>query len=55
MLDAEVGPRALRDRVEGLLDDDGRREELARRMGDLATPDAAGEIARRLLGAAQKE
>jgi UDP-N-acetylglucosamine--N-acetylmuramyl-(pentapeptide) pyrophosphoryl-undecaprenol N-acetylglucosamine transferase len=55
MLDAEVGPRALRARVEGLLDHEGRREELARRMGALATPDAAGEVARRLLGAAEKE
>ena len=55
MPDSAVGARALRDRVEELLDDDGRREELARRMGALATPDAAGEVARRLLGAAQKE
>jgi UDP-N-acetylglucosamine--N-acetylmuramyl-(pentapeptide) pyrophosphoryl-undecaprenol N-acetylglucosamine transferase len=55
MLDSEVGATALRDRVEGLLDDDGRREELARRMGALATPDAAGEVARLLLGAGEKE
>jgi len=55
MPDSEVGAGALRDRVEGLLDDDGRREELARHMGALATPDAAGEVARRLLGAAEKE
>jgi UDP-N-acetylglucosamine--N-acetylmuramyl-(pentapeptide) pyrophosphoryl-undecaprenol N-acetylglucosamine transferase len=53
MLDAEVG--ALRDRVEVLLDDDARREELARRMGALATPGAAGEVARRLLSAGEKE
>ena len=50
MLDSEVGATALRGRVEALLDDDGRREELAIRMGSLATPDAAGEVARRLLG-----
>ena len=50
MLDLEVGATALRGRVEALLDDDGRREELAIRMGSLATPDAAGEVARRLLG-----
>ncbi|MCD6053906.1 MAG: UDP-N-acetylglucosamine:LPS N-acetylglucosamine transferase [Rubrobacteraceae bacterium] len=55
MLDAEVGARALRDRVEVLLDDDARREELARRMGALATPGAAGEVARRLLSAGEKE
>ncbi len=55
MLDSEVGPAALRGRVEKLLHDDPRRGELARRMGALATPDAAGEIARRLLGATQKE
>jgi UDP-N-acetylglucosamine--N-acetylmuramyl-(pentapeptide) pyrophosphoryl-undecaprenol N-acetylglucosamine transferase len=54
MLDAEVSPEALRDRVEGLLND-GRRAELAGRMGALATPNAAGEVARRLLGAAGKE
>ena len=54
MLDSEVDPRALRDRVEGLLDDDERREELARRMAALATPDAAGEVARRLLCAPEK-
>jgi UDP-N-acetylglucosamine--N-acetylmuramyl-(pentapeptide) pyrophosphoryl-undecaprenol N-acetylglucosamine transferase len=55
MLDSEVGATALRERVEGLLKDDGRREELARRMGGLATPDAAGEVARRLLSAPEKE
>jgi UDP-N-acetylglucosamine--N-acetylmuramyl-(pentapeptide) pyrophosphoryl-undecaprenol N-acetylglucosamine transferase len=55
MLDSEVGARELRDRVEGLLDDDARREELAWRMGALATPDAAGEVARRLLCAIEKE
>ena len=55
MLDSEVGAHALRDRVEDLLNDDGRREGLARRMGSLATPDAAGEVARRLLRAGEKE
>ena len=55
MLDSEVGPAALRGRVEELLHDDLRRGQLARRMGALATPDAAGEVARRLLGATQKE
>jgi UDP-N-acetylglucosamine--N-acetylmuramyl-(pentapeptide) pyrophosphoryl-undecaprenol N-acetylglucosamine transferase len=55
MLDSEVGARELRDRVEDLLDDHARREELARRMGALATPDAAGEVARRLLRAGEKE
>jgi UDP-N-acetylglucosamine--N-acetylmuramyl-(pentapeptide) pyrophosphoryl-undecaprenol N-acetylglucosamine transferase len=55
MLDFEVGARALRDRVEDLLDDDARRVELARRIGTLATPGAAGEVAWRLLRAKEKE
>jgi UDP-N-acetylglucosamine--N-acetylmuramyl-(pentapeptide) pyrophosphoryl-undecaprenol N-acetylglucosamine transferase len=55
MLDSEVGARSLRDRVEYLLDDDARREEFAGRMGALATPGAAGEVARRLLCAGEKE
>jgi UDP-N-acetylglucosamine--N-acetylmuramyl-(pentapeptide) pyrophosphoryl-undecaprenol N-acetylglucosamine transferase len=55
MLDSEVGARELRDRVEELLDDEVRREELGRRMSELATPGAAGEVARRLLRAGQKE
>ena len=55
MLDAEVDATALRGRVERLLNDDVRREELARRMAALATPDAAGEVARRLLRAGEKE
>jgi hypothetical protein len=38
-----------------LLDDDARRVELARRMGTLATPGAAGEVAWRLLRAKEKE
>jgi UDP-N-acetylglucosamine--N-acetylmuramyl-(pentapeptide) pyrophosphoryl-undecaprenol N-acetylglucosamine transferase len=55
MLDSEVGARELRHRVEDLLDDDARREELARGMGALATPGAADEVARRLLSAGEKE
>jgi UDP-N-acetylglucosamine--N-acetylmuramyl-(pentapeptide) pyrophosphoryl-undecaprenol N-acetylglucosamine transferase len=55
MLDSEVSARALRDRVEDLLDADARREELARRMAALATPGAASEVARRLLRAGEKE
>jgi len=55
MLDSEVGARELRHRVEDLLDDDARREELARGMGALATPGAAGEVAWRLLSAGEKE
>jgi UDP-N-acetylglucosamine--N-acetylmuramyl-(pentapeptide) pyrophosphoryl-undecaprenol N-acetylglucosamine transferase len=55
MLDSEVGARELRDRVEELLDDDIRRQELGRRMSELATPGAAGEVARRLLRAGQEE
>jgi UDP-N-acetylglucosamine--N-acetylmuramyl-(pentapeptide) pyrophosphoryl-undecaprenol N-acetylglucosamine transferase len=55
MFDAEVDARGLRDRVEELLADDARREELARRMGALATPGAASEVAGRLLRAGDKE
>jgi UDP-N-acetylglucosamine--N-acetylmuramyl-(pentapeptide) pyrophosphoryl-undecaprenol N-acetylglucosamine transferase len=55
MLDSEFGARELRDRVEDLLDDDARRAEFAGRMGALATPGAAGEVARRLLRAGEKE
>ena len=55
LLDSEVSAGVLRGRIEELLVDDGRREELARRMGSLATPEAADEVARRLLYAAQKE
>ena len=52
MLDNEVDATALRERVEGLLKDDTRREGLARNMRGLATPDAASEVADRLLSAA---
>jgi UDP-N-acetylglucosamine--N-acetylmuramyl-(pentapeptide) pyrophosphoryl-undecaprenol N-acetylglucosamine transferase len=55
LLDSEVSAEALRGRIEGLLEDDGRREELARRIKSLATPGAADEVARRLMGAAQKK
>jgi UDP-N-acetylglucosamine--N-acetylmuramyl-(pentapeptide) pyrophosphoryl-undecaprenol N-acetylglucosamine transferase len=55
LLDPEVTAEALRWRIEELLDDEGRREELARRMSSLATPGAADEVARRLLDAAQEE
>ncbi|HEX2740318.1 MAG TPA: undecaprenyldiphospho-muramoylpentapeptide beta-N-acetylglucosaminyltransferase [Rubrobacter sp.] len=55
MLDSEVTAEALRERVEDLLDDDERRETFARRMGDLATPGAAAEVAERLLRAGEKE
>ncbi len=52
MLDGEVHAASLRDRVEGLLNDDTRREGLARNMRGLATPHAADEVAGRLLAAA---
>lgn len=54
MLDADVTAQTLRGRIESLLDDDARREGLAARMGELATPGAAAEVAERLL-AAEKE
>ncbi|HEX6710393.1 MAG TPA: undecaprenyldiphospho-muramoylpentapeptide beta-N-acetylglucosaminyltransferase, partial [Rubrobacter sp.] len=55
MLDAEVNAEALRERVESLLNDDKRRETMASRISELATPGAAGEIAARLLRAGEKE
>jgi UDP-N-acetylglucosamine--N-acetylmuramyl-(pentapeptide) pyrophosphoryl-undecaprenol N-acetylglucosamine transferase len=55
LLDPEVTARTLRERVEGLLREEGRREELAGRMKALATPRAAAEVAGRLLRAAQGE
>jgi UDP-N-acetylglucosamine:LPS N-acetylglucosamine transferase len=39
----------LRARVEVLLEDGPRRAALAARMRELSTPEAAGEVARRLL------
>ncbi len=55
MMDAEVTAESLRRRVEGLLEDDVRREELAGRMAALATPGAADAVAGRLLRAAGEE
>jgi UDP-N-acetylglucosamine--N-acetylmuramyl-(pentapeptide) pyrophosphoryl-undecaprenol N-acetylglucosamine transferase len=55
MPDPEVSTEALRDRVEGLLNDDSRRERLAERIGALATPGAAAEVAGWLLGAVEEE
>jgi UDP-N-acetylglucosamine--N-acetylmuramyl-(pentapeptide) pyrophosphoryl-undecaprenol N-acetylglucosamine transferase len=55
MLDSEVSAEALLGRVEDLLKDDQRRETLASRMGTLATPGAAAEVAARLLRAGEKE
>lgn len=55
MLDAEVNARTLRERIEDLLNDDERRDRLAARMGELATPGAAAEVAGRLLAAAGED
>jgi UDP-N-acetylglucosamine--N-acetylmuramyl-(pentapeptide) pyrophosphoryl-undecaprenol N-acetylglucosamine transferase len=49
--DDEVTAETLRTRVEGLLHDGTRREAYAATMKTLATPEAAGEIAGRLLEA----
>jgi hypothetical protein len=54
MPDAEVDANSLRRRVEALLEDDERRRQLGRRMYELATPGAAGEVAERLLSATEK-
>jgi UDP-N-acetylglucosamine--N-acetylmuramyl-(pentapeptide) pyrophosphoryl-undecaprenol N-acetylglucosamine transferase len=55
LLDSAVTAAALRERVEGLLNDDERREELAGRMRSLATPKAADEVAGRLLRLAARD
>jgi UDP-N-acetylglucosamine--N-acetylmuramyl-(pentapeptide) pyrophosphoryl-undecaprenol N-acetylglucosamine transferase len=55
MMDSQVTAGSLRRRVEDLLNDDERREALARGMAALATPGAADDVARRLLRAAEKE
>jgi UDP-N-acetylglucosamine--N-acetylmuramyl-(pentapeptide) pyrophosphoryl-undecaprenol N-acetylglucosamine transferase len=55
LLDSEVTAPTLRRRVEILLSDEERREELAGRMRALATPQAADEVAGRLLRVTQKE
>ncbi len=55
MPDSEVGAEALRYRIENLLNDGSRREQLAERIGALATPGAAAAVAERLLGAAEAE
>jgi UDP-N-acetylglucosamine--N-acetylmuramyl-(pentapeptide) pyrophosphoryl-undecaprenol N-acetylglucosamine transferase len=51
-MDEDVTAPVLRGRIERLLDDAGRREELERRMSALATPEAADAVAERLLRAA---
>nr|MBA3791714.1 hypothetical protein [Rubrobacter sp.] len=45
----------LRQRVEALLGDDERRERLAGRMGELATPGAADAVAEKLLNAEDED
>jgi UDP-N-acetylglucosamine--N-acetylmuramyl-(pentapeptide) pyrophosphoryl-undecaprenol N-acetylglucosamine transferase len=49
LLDSGVTATTLREHVENLLDDAERRERLAGRMRALATPEAADEVAERLL------
>ncbi len=53
MLDNEVTADTLRARVEGLLNDEQRRNDLAANMRSLATPEAAGTVAVQLLEAAK--
>ena len=55
MMDDEVTVESLKRRVEKLLDDDERRDELAGQMAALATPGAADVVAGRLLQAAGEE
>ena len=53
--DDEVTAETLRVRVEGLLRDGARREAYADKIKSLATPEAAGEIAGRLLEATKEK
>ncbi len=55
MLDRDVDAGALRERVEALLQDHRRRDGLSSRMRELATPEAADEVAARLLRAAARK
>lgn len=55
MLDSGVTAHTLRERIENLLGDDERRQELARRMGELSTPEAADVVAGRLLSVSTDE
>jgi len=52
---SEVNAWNLRQRVEALLGDDERRERLAGRMGELATPGAADAVAEKLLNAEDED
>ena len=52
VLDDEVTANSVRARVEDLLKDDARRKRLASNMQTMATPEAASEVAERLLTAA---
>lgn len=54
LMDSEVSPQILRERVEDLLNDDERREGLESRMKAISTPDAAEKVAESLLRAAGK-
>lgn len=54
LLDSEVTAKALRDRIEELLEDTGRRRRLEAQMEALATPGAADAVAERLLRAARE-
>ena len=54
MPDSEVDAQGLRDRIENLLENTERRDELARRMKSLATPGAADVVAERLLAASEE-
>ncbi|HEX2728500.1 MAG TPA: UDP-N-acetylglucosamine--N-acetylmuramyl-(pentapeptide) pyrophosphoryl-undecaprenol N-acetylglucosamine transferase [Rubrobacteraceae bacterium] len=55
MLDAEVNARTLRERIETLLNDDEGRDRLAARVAELATPEAAADVAGRLLAANRED
>ncbi len=54
LMDSDVSPEMLRRRIEDLLDDRTRRENLAVRMKALATPEAAERVADTLIRAANE-
>ncbi len=49
--DSKVTPESIKTNIENLLEDDDRRDALAGRIRELATPHAADEVADRLLAA----
>jgi len=53
--DSEVTPESIKTSIENLLEDETRRSGLAERIRELATPNAADEIADKLLAAGEND